>query len=206
MCKVIAIANMAGGSAKTTTTVNLGMELARAGKRVLLIDADPKCSLTTYMGCKEDDSSITLYDILCKTMQENFHEWDKGILRHEEDVGLDFIPATVNLSRAETFLAKALSRETILRQYLENLKPCYDYVLIDCSPSIGILTVNALSAADSVLIPVEVLWLSAVSSEPLIQCILSVKKLVNSDLTIEGILLTKRNCRTEHAEKNRKGD
>lgn len=191
MCKVIAIANQKGGVAKTTTTVNLGVALARAGQRVLVIDNDPQGSLTISLGYEPDKLDTTVSSLLAKTIQEEPHDWDEGVLHHKEDVEIDLIPANIDLSGLEVSLVNVMSRETVLRRYLETVKPHYDYILIDCNPSLGMLTLNSLTAADSVLIPVEAQYLSARGMVLLMQTIRTVKRQINRRLEIEGILLTK---------------
>ncbi len=189
MCKVIAIANQKGGVAKTTTTVNLGVALAQLGKRVLLVDNDPQGSLTISLGEEPDSLDITLSSLMEVTIREDRISWEKGILRHLE--GVDFVPANLALSGLEVSLVNVMSRETVLRRYLEQVKKHYDYILIDCNPSLGMLTINSLTAADSVLIPVETQYLSARGMVLLMQTIQTVRRQINRRLEIEGILLTK---------------
>lgn len=189
MCKVIAIANQKGGVAKTTTTVNLGVALAQRGERVLLVDNDPQGSLTISLGQEPDALDTTLSSLMEDTIREEEICWYKGLLHHPE--GVDFVPANLALSGLEVSLVNVMSRETVLRRYLEQIKEHYDYILIDCNPSLGILTVNSLTAADSVLIPVETQYLSARGMVLLMQTIQTVRRQINRRLEIEGILLTK---------------
>ena len=151
---IIAVVNQKGGTGKTTTTENLGVGLALEGKKVLLVDTDPQASLTVSLGnpCP-DDLSPTLSDLMGKIMMENPIAPGEGILHHPE--GVDLVPSNIELSGMEVALVNAMSRETILRQYLDTVKQNYDYILLDCMPSLGMLTVNALAAADNVLIPVQ---------------------------------------------------
>lgn len=189
MCKVIAIANQKGGVAKTTTTVNLGTALSQLGARVLLVDNDPQGSLTISLGQEPDELSVTLSTLMENTIREDKLPWDEGILHQTE--GVDLIPANIDLSGLEVSLVNVMSRETVLRRYIEQIKEHYDYIIIDCNPSLGMLTLNSLTAADSVLIPVEAQYLSARGMVLLMQTIGTVKRQINRRLEIEGILLTK---------------
>lgn len=164
---IIAVVNQKGGTGKTTTTENLGVGLALEGKKVLLVDTDPQASLTVSLGnpCP-DDLSPTLSDLMGKIMMENPITPDEGILHHPE--GVDLVPSNIELSGMEVALVNAMSRETILRQYLDTVKQNYDYILLDCMPSLGMLTVNALAAADNVLIPVQAAYLPAKGLEQLL--------------------------------------
>ncbi len=153
-CKTISVCNQKGGVGKTTTTVNLGVGLAMQGKKVLLIDADPQGDLTTCLGWQDTDGlGITLATKLADVINETMTDPMVGILHHEE--GVDLVPANLELSAMEFNLVNAMSRETTLKNYLSQVKNRYDYVIIDCMPSLSMVTLNALSAADSVIIPVQ---------------------------------------------------
>lgn len=181
MCKVIAIANQKGGVGKTTTTSNLGIGLAKQGKRVLLIDADAQGSLTASLGIQEPDRlEITLATIMANIINDEEIKPEYGILRHEE--GVDFMPGNIELSGLETSLVNVMSRETVLRTYIEQQKDRYDYILIDCMPSLGMITINAFTCADSILIPVQAAYLPVKGLEQLIKTIGKVKRQINPKL------------------------
>ena len=196
---VICVVNQKGGTAKTTTVENLGIGLARDGKKVLLVDTDPQGSLTISLGYpRPDDLETTLFDLLNKTINEDAIQPAEGILHQQE--GIDLIPANISLAGLEVALVNTMNRERILKQFLEPVKKDYDYVLLDCMPSLGMLTVNALAAADTTLIPVQANYLSAKGLEQLLQTINKVKRQINPKLRIEGILLTMVDSRTNYAK------
>lgn len=198
MCRVIAIANQKGGVGKTTTCVNLGIGLAREGKKVLLVEADAQGSMAVSLGIREpDELDVTLVNIMEKVINNEDLEPGEGIIHHEE--GIDFIPANIELAGLETALVNVMSREMILRQYLCSVKEQYDYILIDCMPSLGMITINALVAADSVLIPVEAAYLPVKGLQQLIKTIGRVHRKLNPQLSIMGILFTKVDRRTNFA-------
>lgn len=195
----MAVTNQKGGTGKTTTCENLGIGLAIEGKKVLLVDTDPQGSLTIALGHpKPDDLPVTLTDLLQKVIEDQPIVQQEGILSHAE--GVDLIPANITLSGLEVFLVNAMSRETVLKQYLETVKEQYDFVLLDCMPSLGMLTINALAASDQVLIPVQANYLSAKGLEQLLQTVNRVKRQINPRLRVEGILLTMVDSRTNFAK------
>ena len=196
---VMAVVNQKGGTGKTTTCENLGVGLAMEGKKVLLVDTDPQASLTICLGHPVPEQlSPTLSDMMGKILLEQPIAPGEGILHHPE--GVDLMPANIELSGLEVSLVNAMSRETILRQYLDTVKQNYDFILLDCMPSLGMLTVNALAAADNVLIPVQAAYLPAKGLEQLLQTINKVRRQINPKLKIEGILLTMVDSRTNYSK------
>ena len=196
---VLAVSNQKGGTGKTTTCENLGIGLAQEGKKVLLVDTDPQASLTVALGYpRPDDLSFTLSDAMEKVMLEQLIAPGEGLLHHPE--GVDLMPANIMLSGLEVSLVNAMNREKILKQYLDTVRREYDFILLDCMPSLGMLTVNALAAADQVLIPVQAQYLSAKGLEQLLQTINKVRRQINPKLKIEGILLTMVDSRTNYAK------
>ena len=197
--KTIAVVNQKGGTGKTTTCENLGIGLAQEGKKVLLVDTDPQASLTISLGYpRPDDLPVTITDILSKVIVDKPIEEGEGILHHAE--GVDLMPANIALSGLEVSLVNVMSRESILKQYLDTIANKYDFIMLDCMPSLGMITINALAASDSVLIPVQAHYLSAKGLEQLLGTVSKVKKQINPRLQIEGILLTMVDGRTNYSK------
>ena len=196
---VTAVVNQKGGTGKTTTCENLGIGLAMEGKKVLLVDTDPQASLTISLGYPVPDRIFpTLSDLMKKIVSDQPIESGEGILHHSE--GVDLVPANIELAGMEVSLVNVMSRESVLKQYLDSVKKEYDFILLDCMPSLGMLTVNALAAADKVIIPVQAQYLPAKGLEQLLQTVNKVKRQINPKLRIEGILLTMVDSRTNYAK------
>ena len=195
-CKTIAIVNQKGGVGKTTSTVNLGVGLAQAGNRVLLVDDDPQHSLTISLGIRnaDDDLDTTLATAMQAEIRDESVPWEEGIIHSGE--GVDLLPANIELSGVEMSLFNAMSREQVLKSVLSRVKENYDYILIDCMPSLGLMSVNALVAADSVIIPSAPDFLSTKGLNLLIRTISRVRRQINPKLKIDGILMTMVDGRT----------
>lgn len=193
-CKVIAIANQKGGVGKTTTTFNLGVALKNQGKKVLVVDADPQGDLTTYMGYNESELKTTLAQLMESVIYDSQLDTRQAILKNNE--GIDLIPSDLDLSATEAMLVNAMSRETTIRTILSDVKKDYDYILIDCMPSLGMLTINALACSDKVIIPVQDHFLAAKGMGHLLKTVSRVKRTINPGLEVGGILLTLVNSRT----------
>lgn len=188
-CKVIALTNQKGGVGKTTTAVNLGVCLSKQGKKVLLVDADAQANLTMSLGYpRPDDLPLSLATIMQDIIDDKPFDVQKGILHHSE--GVDLLPSNIELSGLEVRLINAISRERVLTTCINEVKKNYDYVLIDCMPSLGMLTINALAAADSVVIPTQPHYLSAKGLELLLRSVSKVRRQINPHLRIDGILMT----------------
>ena len=199
MSNIIAIVNQKGGVGKTTTCSNLGIGLAQAGKKVALIDSDPQASLTISLGYPQPDQlPITLTQLLNKTLEEEPLQEREGILHHNE--GIDLIPSSIELSGMEISLVNAMNREKVMKRYIDSIKRDYDYILIDCPPTLGMLTINALTAANGVIIPVQAQYLPAKGLEQLLQTVGKVRRQLNPKLRIDGILLTMVDNRTNYAK------
>ena len=196
---ILAVTNQKGGVGKSTTCENLGIGLAMEGKKVLLVDTDPQGSLTISMGWQQpDELPTTLSTLMQKAMNDQPIQPGEGILHHAE--GVDLIPANIELAGLEVALVNSMNREKMLKQVLEDAKREYDYILLDCMPSLGMLTINALAAADTALIPVQAQYLSAKGLEQLLQTVGKVRRQINPKLKIEGILLTMTDSRTNYGK------
>lgn len=196
---IIGIVNQKGGTGKTTTCINLGIDLVHEGKRVLIADCDPQGSLTISLGYPQPDSlPVTLADLMGNVLSAiPIHPGD-GVLHHEE--GVDILPANIALAGMEVSLVNAMSRETTLKQVLANYSKDYDHILLDCSPSLGMLAINALTAADRIVIPVQAQYLSAKGVEQLLGTVARVKRNINHKLKIDGVLLTMVDSRTNNSK------
>ena len=196
--QITAITNQKGGVGKTTSTVNLGVGLAQEGKKVLLVDGDPQGSLTISMGIQDPDAlTETLSTLMLAEMEDKAIPPDYGIIHHQE--GVDLLPGNIELSGVELSLVNTMSRELVLRNVLNRLRNNYDYIFIDCMPSLGLMNINALAAADSVIIPLQPQFLSTKGLNLLLRSIARVRKQINPRLRIDGILFTMVDSRVNNA-------
>jgi chromosome partitioning protein len=196
---VICITNQKGGVGKTTTTAALAQGLSEHGKRVLLVDWDPQASLTVSMGINPDNLQLTCYDALTSTIKSNGRISIPDVTLKTDFPNIDLVPANIELSQAQLDLTNALTRELVLKEMLQPVRKSYDYVLVDCLPSLGLLTINALSASDSVLIPLQSDFLAMKGLALLLTTIIRVQERINPGLEILGILFTMTNTRTLHS-------
>lgn len=195
---VIACVNQKGGVGKTCTAEHLAAGLTRAEKRVLLIDLDPQASLTISLGYhRPDELECTITDHMKQVIANRPADPIEGILHHKE--GMDLMPANIELAALEVSLVNTISRETVLKEYIAAIRERYEYIILDCSPSLGMLTVNAMAAADKLIIPVQASYLSAKGLEQLLRTVNQVKRQINPKVRIEGILLTMVDSRTNDA-------
>lgn len=195
-CKTIAIANQKGGVGKTTTAFSLGVALANNDKKVLVVDADPQANLTTYMGFYDEDNiDVTISTLIERFIDDQDIKPEQAILHHQENI--DLIPSNLNLSMTESNLLHAMNREHAMKNCLSELKNQYDYIIIDCMPSLSMITTNALATADEVIIPVQSQYLSARGMGNLLNIISKVRRQINKDLKVGGILLTLVDSRTK---------
>ena len=197
--QVLGLVNQKGGVTKSTSCVNLAAGLAQAGKKVLIVDLDPQASATISLGYPQPDKlPVTISDMMGKVLTDQPIAPGEGILHHPE--GFDLMPSNIQLSGMEVSLVNAMSRETILRQYLETVRKQYTHILLDCQPSLGMLTVNALAAANRIVIPVSAEYLPAKGLEQLLQTVAKVRRQINPKLQIDGILLAMVDNRTNFAK------
>ena len=188
-CKVIAIENQKGGTGKSTTALNLGVGLSLAGKRVLLVDSDPQASLSLSLAVvKPDELPVSLSTVMTKVINDEPFDYDYGLIRCEE--GVDLMPSSIELSGLETTMMNVMSREFVLKGYTDRMRSQYDYILIDCTPSLGILPINAFVAADSIIVPSQPRILSTKGLDLLMQSYRKVQRAINPNLRIDGILFT----------------
>lgn len=199
MARKIAIANQKGGVGKTTSTLNLGAALQERGKRVLVMDLDPQASLTTSLNLSPEDQELTIYNAICSTIEGTESPALVDVIVTTRS-GLDLAPANIELSAAELDLNKATMGELVLRELLESVNDRYDFILMDCPPSLGLLTINSLSAADEVMIPLQADYLALKGVNLLMQTISTVQKKINRKLRIAGIFVTMADTRTLHTQ------
>lgn len=193
--RIIAMCNQKGGVGKTTSTINLGACLAEAGRRVLLVDLDPQAALSAGLGVRPDDQDFTIYDLLFDA-----HASIESVLVKTGVPGLDLVPASIDLSAAEIQLVNEVGREQALARVLRPVMKEYDYIILDCLPSLGLLTVNALACAHGVIVPMECEYFASRGLNILIDTLETVRDRVNFNLELVGILVTMFDRRTRHSQ------
>jgi len=198
-CKTIACVNQKGGTGKSATATNLGIGLARHGKQVLIIDCDSQASQTVSLGWPQpDELPVTLATLLANQMERRPCDPREAILHHAE--GVDLLPSSIELSGLELRMVNVMSRETMLKRLVDQLRPGYDFIVLDCPPTLGMITINALAAADSVIVPVQPEYLSVVGMTQLFDTVAQVQQQINPGLQVEGVLITLANMRTNLAK------
>lgn len=194
MAKVIAVANQKGGCGKTTLSLSLGAALTRMGYRICLVDSDAQANLTMGLGyARPDEIQITMAHIMNKIIDTGINSDKSELFRDNKYIlkaqGMDFVPSSIDLADLENVIINTISRETILKKFIDHIKHNYDYILIDCMPSLNIITINALNAADEILIPVQAQFFSAKGLELLLKTITRVKDNLNPNLVIGGVII-----------------
>ncbi len=197
---VFCIANHKGGVGKTTTAAALAQGLSEYEKRVLLIDWDPQASLTITMGFNPDNLKRTGYDVLASTIKNNGNTSIHDVIVQTSNPNIDLVPANSELSQAQLDLVGAFTRELMLKEMIQPVRQRYDFILVDCLPSLGLLTINALSAADKIIIPLQADFLAMKGLTLLLSTIIRVRDRINPALEISGILFTMTNSRTLHSK------
>ena len=193
-CKTIACVNQKGGVGKSVTSTNLGIGLARHGKKVLIVDCDSQASQTVSLGWREDELPVTLATLFALQLERKPFDPHDGILHHAE--GVDLLPSSIALSGLELRMVNATSREALLRKLLQPLKAEYDFIVLDCPPTLGMMTVNALATADSLIVPVQPEFLSVVGMTQLFDTVAEIREDINPGLKVDGVLITLANMRT----------
>jgi len=198
-CRIYAVVNQKGGVGKTVTSTNLAIGLVQRGKKVLIVDLDSQASQTVSLGwARPDEMPVTIATQIGRIIENQPFDPLEGILHHDE--GVDLMPSSIALSGMEMRMISAISREAILRTYLADLKQHYDVIVLDCPPTLGMMTINALAASDSVIVPVQPEYLSAIGMTQLFNTVALVKKQINPSLKLEGVLITLANMRTKLAK------